>query len=332
MYNKFRNDVLLFLADLPEDILDRVAKCLDNVAQEYTITRASTELTVLGREEAEKLVKMYIVAKCLEGLQKTTISSYTLTLKNLVRSLTKPITEITTNDLRQYLAAYQLQRGNKPASVENKRVTLAGFFEWAHAEGYIQTNPMTRIKAIKYEKEQKPALTPEEMEKLRRVCRDDRDRALIEVLYSTGCRISELCNAKLEDIDWTTKPVSMSVIGKGNKKGKVFISPRAAALLQWYLNTRKHKSPHVICNIRGGGKMSKENAEKIFRKLRALADLEIKKVTPHTLRHTMATDALKTAPVQIVQKLLRHSKIDTTMIYAETDEEDVMTCHRRAMR
>jgi len=170
-----------------------------------------------------------------------------------------------------------------------------------------------------------------ELEKLRDVCQDDRDRCLVEVLYSTGCRISEALSIKTAEIKMDIPLPECTVIGKGKKPRVVYFSPRAISTIRRYLTSRRHDSEWLFNNDRGGGQMSRRNAEKRFHVLRELAGLQDKKVTPHTMRHTFASQTSKIAPVQVVQKLLGHSKIDTTMIYVETSQDEVRAYHAKAI-
>ena len=331
MYSEFRSALIMKLSDLDPEQLQRILAALDAVAGDFTITKAELGLSVIGREELEKIIKLYIVCKGIEGCSKNTLAGYTLALMNFKDRIMKPIGEITVNDMRQYLITYKMENGISDRSLDHLRTILNSFFTWCQNEGHVTKSPMGAIKPIKYRKIRKPALDPEELERLRSCCRDDRERALVEVLYSTGCRISEIINARIDDINFNVHPVTIKIIGKGNKPGIVYMSPRAVAALRKYLAGRRYASTYIFNNNRAGGQMSKENAEKIFRQLRKLAGLEEKRLTPHTLRHTLGTNLALTVPIQVVQRTLRHETIDTTMIYAETSDQDVVHYHARVM-
>ena len=333
MYNDFRMDLLFKLQDLglPGDIMGAVIGAVDVVSSGYAITKACTDLVVRGREELEAYIRMYLICKQLDGCTEATLANYKYHLDDFVKEMIVPLAEIRTNDIRRYLTTYKAARNISDGTLDKVRMTLNGFFLWAQNDGYINSNPMANIGSIKHAKPKKEPLTPEELETLRSACRTDRERALVETLYSTGCRITELINVKVDDVRWQCSPPEFKVLGKGKKDGIVYLSPRAVVLIKKYLSTRSHDSEWLFCNDRGGEKMSRENAEKIFRELRELAGLEGKKLTPHTLRHTMATNAVQIAPVQVVQKLLRHDKIETTLIYAETAEADVKAYHKKVM-
>ena len=331
MYQELRENFILRLHDLDPAVLQHVLSVLDAVVVDYTIAKAEKGLSVPGREELEQIIKLYIICKGIEGCQKTTLSGYSLALMNFKNHMISPLEEITVNDIRKYLLTYKLENKISDRSLDHLRTVLMGFFVWCQNEGHISKNPMASIRPIKFRKEKKPPLDPDELERLRGCCRDDRERALVEVLYSTGCRISEIINARIDDINFNVNPVSIKIIGKGNKPGTVFMSPRAVAALRKYLAGRKHNSDHIFNNDRGGTPLKKENAERIFRELRKLAGLEDKRLTPHTLRHTLGTNLALMAPIQVVQRTLRHECIDTTMIYAETSEKDVIHYHSRIL-
>lgn len=333
MYNDFRMDLLLKLQDLglSGDVMGAVIGAVDIVATRYTISAACTDLAVRGREELTSYVRMYLICKQLDGCADATLANYKYHLDDFVQETLIPIGEIRANDIRKYLATYKAARRIADGSLDKVRMTLNGFFAWAQNEGYITINPMANINRIHYQQPKKEPLTPEELEGLRQACRSDRERALVETLYSTGCRISEITSIKVDDVRWECSPPEIKVLGKGHKEGIVYLSPRAVVLLKTYLKTRSHTSEWLFCNDRGGGRMAKDNAEKIFRELREAAGLQHKRLTPHTLRHTMATNAVQIAPVQVVQKLLRHDKIETTLIYADTAEADVKSYHKKVM-
>ena len=333
MYNDFRRDMLLDLAEagIDSQIIGQVISTMDMVATRYTIARATQEIAIRGRDKLEEAAKLYLVCKKIEGCADGTLDNYGRHIKGFVQYCSCPLEEIDANVVRRYLLLYKMGHKVSDRSLDKIRQDLRSWFAWMQNEGYIAKNPMANVAKIKYQVDQKPALTPMELERLRNVCEDDRDRCLVEVLYSTGCRITEALSIKVAEIRFDLPQPECRVIGKGKKPMIVYFSPRAVFTVQQYLATRRHDSEWLFCNDRGGGQMQRENVEKRFRELRELAGLTGKKVTPHTMRHTLGTHASKTVPIQVVQKMLGHSKIDTTMIYVETSQDDVRSYHARAI-
>ena len=333
MYNDLRMDLILKLSDMnmSGDVIGAVLEQLDSVSTFYNITKATTDIAVRGREELEKNAKLFLACKKIEGCKDETIKNYGLRLKAFINFCTCPLNEIDANTIRRFLLFYRMDHNVSDRTLDSIRGDIAGWFIWMQNEGIITKNPCANVSAVRFKILAKTSLTPSELERLRDTCRDARERALVEALYSTGCRISELLNIKVKDVKWDLPQPECNIIGKGDKPGTVYFSPRSVSALKKYLDTRKHDSEWLFCNDRGGGKMKKENVEKMFRKLRELSGLECKKLTPHTMRHTIATHAARLMPIQAVKELLRHDRIDTTMIYAETSQDDVKAYHARVI-
>ena len=333
MYSDFRNDLILRMSDagMAGDLIGTVLNQLDVVATGYSISKMSTEISIRGRDELEKYAKLFVVCKQIEGCKPDTIENYARHIKALINYCSVPLEEIDANVVRKFLLLYKMDHSISDRSLDHIRQDLAVFFLWLQNEGYIARNPCANVAKIRYTAKHKEALTPVELEHLRDVCKDNRERALIEMLYSTGCRISEALSIKVADIKWDLPQPECKIIGKGDKEGIVYFSPRSVSTLKRYLSTRRHDSDWLFNNDRGGGQMTRQNAEKMFRDLRKRAGLEEKRLTPHTIRHTTGTIAAKTIPVQAVKELLRHSKIDTTMIYVDTSQDDIRSYHAKAI-
>lgn len=329
MYEQFKNQFLTHLAPLfTVEQLKLISAGLDVAAKNYTIKAAEMSLTVLGREEMVNLVKTYLVVRSMEGLSKQTLEAYFIHLRNFTNSMTKPVKEITANDIRLYLFAYQQRNEITNRSLEAVRGCLSTFFSWVANEKYIEQNPMLSVKPIKYEKRPRQALTQMDLEYIRRACGSKRETAIIEMLYSTGCRVSELACIKLTDIDWSNH--SVALLGKGNKHRVSYINAKAEVAVKEYLKDRKHQSEYLFCNDRGGTQMKKDNIEKIMRQISAKSGIQGKRISPHVLRHTTATQAMRSGmPVQDIQQLMGHANISTTMIYASTTMEAVASGHKK---
>ena len=326
MYEHLRNAFMLELSPLVDTATaDRILRALDKAAADYDITEKVTALAVVD-DEKRKLARYYLASKKLEGVTDSTIEAYAITLRVFFDHTEKAPKDITTNDIRLFLATYQMQQGITDRSLDKYRQTINGFFEWAVNEEYITKNPCKNIKAIKYEVEPRKALTRLQLERLRRSCKTARDLAVIDVLYSTGCRVSELVNMKLADIDFNDNTVK--IIGKGRKHNTVYLNDAARLSLDAYLSIRQGDSEYVFVSDRAPhGKLTTRSVEVMFSQLGKQFNL---KLTPHIIRHTSATLALQNGmTITQVQKMLGHASVNTTQIYAETSQADVATAHRR---
>lgn len=328
-YEHLRTDFIVKLADNGIDNAEAIVKVLDDVCVNYDIKEAVKDLVPYARVQNEDLVKAYLVSKTVEKMSDKTLKVYSYALNNLVKELNKPLAEVTTNDMRAYLYFYQNKRKVTDRTLNKLREMLKSFFVWLSLEEYIPKNPMERIRAIKYDEMQRHPITQLELERLRMVCRDEREKCMLEFLYSTAARVSEMCNVKLTDINFAEQEVTL--FGKGRKERKSYLNAKAMIAIENYLKVRKHTSEYLFCNDRGGNQMKRSNIEKIFRRLANECGLG-RKLTPHIMRHTTASTAIGNGmPVQDVQKLLGHSNISTTMIYAETTEDEVKDKHKRSV-
>lgn len=331
MYEHFRNEFQRTALDHdmpPADVLG-VLSVLDQVAARYEIHKKELSLAVYT-DDLPELAKTYLVCKKIEGLSEQTLATYMRMLRIFFREIRKPAEQITTNEIRVYLFSYQQSRGCSNRSLDKYRSYLASFFSWATNEGYLQRNPMRTIPPIKYEKKPRQNLTQLELEHLRMSCRTPREQAIIEFLYSTGCRVSELSGVKKSDVDWATR--SVHLFGKGRKHRTSYINAKAELTLKAYLKTRHDDCDYLFITVRKPYRQLKKDAiEKIVRTISNRAAGEMQKhVTPHILRHTTATIALQNGmPIADISKLLGHEKIDTTMIYAHTSMESVQAGHRK---
>lgn len=326
MYELFRGGVLYHLSDLSPEILSRVAEAMDVVSAGYSIKKAETGLSVIGREKFLEIAATYVIVRKTEGIKSGTTEHMVRILKQFIQATPKPIAEVKPNDIRAFLYNYQKARGISNRTLDMMRTIICTFFKWAASEGYIPTDPSFNIRPIKYTRKPRKALSQRELELVRRACTNDRDRAIIETLYSTGCRVTELCNIRLGDVNWSKHEIL--VLGKGSKYRTVYLNAKAEVALEVYLNGRKHNSEYLFCNIRGGGQMTPCNVERIFAVIEEKTHVI---VTPHIMRHTFATQALTGTGVEVVQKMLGHSNIATTMVYAEVDQSLIHAAHTRSV-
>lgn len=326
MYEKFRSEVLTHLDDLDTETLKRIAKAMDMTAQNYAVNEIETGISVFARERFKQVVGSYLITKRMEGLAQTSLEQMARVLNKFIMQINKPMESIVANDLRAYLYNYQAERRITNRSLDFIRTIICTFFHWSAAEGYIPVDPAANINPIRYSRAPRKALTQIELERVRRACRTSRETCIVEVLYSTGCRVCELCSIRLEQVDW--EKCEIVVLGKGGKYRKVFLNAKAVIAAQAYLKERRHDSPYLLCNDRGGGQMGKANIERIFTRIEKETGIT---VSPHIMRHTMATQALTGTGVEVVQKMLGHASIATTMIYAEVDASSVHAAHLRCV-
>lgn len=310
------------------DMLDKVGTAFDRVISAFQISEAETHLTVIGRDELENLIKTYLVVKRMEGLSERTLAQYAIYLRKLMLFMSKPPPEISANDIRLFLWRYQQERGISDRSLDRIRSCVSSFFGWAAAEEYIPRNPCASIRAIRFEQKPRRAISQIDLERLRRACRTHRESAILEMLYSTGCRVSELVGIRIEDIDWTAR--SVHLVGKGRKHRTSYINAKAEVAAKQYIVSRKQNSGYLIAPERGSGQTSSRSIERTLGGIVERAGLDRHLITPHILRHTTATQALRSGmQVEDIQRLLGHSSIATTMIYAETSADAVAASHRK---
>lgn len=272
-------------------------------------------------------LKMFLEAKQIEGCSERTIKYYKVTIEHLLKNVQKPIRKITTERMREYLVDYQKINNCGKTTVDNIRRNISSFFSWLEEEDYILKSPMRRIHKIKTKKAVKNVITDEEIEKLRDNCKNLRDTAMIDLLYSTGIRVGELVKLNIEDINFSER--ECIVFGKGDKERKVYFDAKSKIHLKNYIDSRKDNNPALFVTLNAPYDRLKISGVEIrIRELGRLLNLE--KIHPHKFRRTMATRAIdKGMPIEQVQKILGHSQIDTTMQYAIVNQNNVKASHRR---
>jgi len=273
---------------------------------------------------AEK-VEMFISAKKLEGLSRYTLINYRLELKHFSKYTCKPADQITTSEIRAYLSQFT---GLKNTSIAKKISILKSFFGWLSDEEIISKDPTRRIKPPKKEQRLPKALTIEELELIRESCLNSRERALIEVLYATGGRLSEIQQLNRADIDY--QAMSTRVIGKGNKEREVFFSYKARYHLRKYLMTRLDDEPALFVTERQPyRRLSNRGIQRAIKLIAGRSGIT-KNIHPHTFRHTFATLTLNNgADLAEVQALLGHVDPSTTQLYAQLSEESKRDAYRK---
>jgi integrase/recombinase XerD len=272
---------------------------------------------------------MFLATKKLDGLSDISIYNYGLHLRRFSQFITKNVADITTMDIRRYLAYLMQQYKLKNTSIETEKSVLKSFFNWMEDEEYILKSPARKIKPTKIEKRLRKALDDEELERLRDACKTPRQRALLEFLFSTGCRLSEVAGVDIAHVNWNE--CNLKVIGKGNKEREVQFSKKSKVYLKKYLSSRGDISNPAlfITERKPYSRMGNRAVEREIAKIAEQAGMD-KSVYPHLLRHTMATMGLRAgASLQTIQTLLGHDSPATTEIYAEISNETVKEEYRK---
>lgn len=294
------------------------AEELDAILKGYIIFKENDE----QRSDLKRRIKHYLGAKKIDGLSARTLANYRSHLELFAAKVTKSTAKITTDDIRGYIAFLDETRNLKETSLQTHINSLRAFFGWLTMEEKIKKNPMSKIKSIKIDKVgARQALTVEELERLRDACVTYREKALIEFLVSSGCRLSEVAQLSASDLDLMSR--SVQVTGKGDKDRVVFFSIRARLMVQEYIVQRKGGDGLFVSSKSPYDPLKPRAIQRIIRAISERAGLE-KHVHPHLLRHTFATHALNGGmDVTVIQKLLGHEDVLTTQIYAEMSDETI---------
>lgn len=297
----------------------------EEVANNYSIDRKTP--TELENDFADK-IDYYLNALRLEGYSEQTLYGNKLDLNKFSQYVNKAVVQVNTADVRSYLAS---RPDWSTGTVAKKLSTLKAFYKWMVAEEFVLRDPTAKIRTPKQEKRLPKAISPNELEKVRDACESTRDRALVEVFYSTGCRLSELTGMRTEQIDWKTG--SLPVIGKGNKERIVYLNGKAMFQLKKYLDERAEEEdycPYLFATtLRPYKQMSKAAVQKAVKKIEGRSNIS-KHLTPHVFRHSMATMAIDNGiELGDLQQLLGHSNPSTTLRYIVVSEERKKSAHRR---
>lgn len=280
----------------------------------------------LENEEVD-YCNMFICAKRVEGCSEKSIKYYKSTIENMLKTSHKPVKHITTEDLREYLAEYYKRSNCSKVSIDNIRRILSSFFSWLEDENYVLKSPVRRIHKIRTGRIVKEVYTDEHLEIMRDNCKEIRDLAIIDLLNSTGIRVGELVKLNIDDIDFNER--ECIVEGKGDKQRRVYFDARTKIHLQNYLNSRVDNNKALFVSLIEPYNRLKISGVEI--RMRTLGKkLNINKVHPHKFRRTLATRAIdKGMPIEQVQHLLGHQKIDTTLQYAMVNQNNVKISHRK---
>ena len=271
------------------------------------------------------LLELFLTAKEVEGCSPKTIAYYEATLQHMESWLSKPIAHVSSDDLRKYLSEYELERGSSKVTIDNIRRIFSSFFSWLEDEDYIVKSPVRKIKRVKTAVKTKETLSDEELEALRDSCDSKRDLAMVDLLASTGMRVGELIRLDIDDVDIQGR--ECVVTGKGNKQRPVYFDARTKLHLAAYLESRKDGNPALFVSL--NGRTQRLSVCTVEKRIKALGErAQVGRVHPHKFRRTLATHAIdKGMPIEQVQRLLGHSKIETTMHYAMVNQSNVKASH-----
>lgn len=321
--------------DLIKEIIQEMLPFLNNAQGEklrdvlqYTFAKYEINGNVTADKEVEQnFVELFLSAKRIEGCSEKSLKYYKTTIDKMLDELNKDVKRISTDDVRTYLTQYQERKKSSKVTIDNIRRILSSFFSWLEDEDYILKSPVRRIHKIKTRTNIKETYSDEALEIMRDNCTETRDLAIIDMLASTGMRVGEMVLLNRNDIDFNER--ECIVFGKGSKERVVYFDARTKIHLQNYLESRKDNNPALFVALKSPFKRLKIGG--IESRLREFGkSLGLQKVHPHKFRRTLATMAIdKGMPIEQLQQLLGHRKIDTTLQYAMVKQSNVKIAHRK---
>lgn len=298
------------------------------VLDKYDISERTADLIPIDNTWNDDLQR-FLERKAMSGKSEKTVERYRYILTKVLGYINKPIAEITEGDLNDFLQKYRTIRQVSNSTLEGFRLCMSSFFTWQHERGYIPRNPSRGVDPIKVPKKMKKAYSDEDMERIRRECTQLRDMAIVEFLYTTGVRVSELCSLNRDDIRITSREII--VYGKGAKERAVYMTPVSCMYLKAYLDKRTDDNPALFVSTRKPhDRLLPGGVRAMLRKIGMSAGVD--HVHPHRFRTTLATNLIKKGmPVEEVKTILGHEKIDTTLLYALVDKGKVKSDLSRLM-
>ncbi len=315
-----------------DEIMSRLSLCggysennLRIVLNDYNITKKTTEIVIAETDSRQQAIKMFIVTKKVEGCTESTIRYYLYVLRSFFEEINDDPKNIKAEQIKYYLAIRSTRDKISKVSQDNELRILKSFFKWCVSEEYITKNPTSNIKAVKKEKRIKKPFSEVELELIRKNTKSQKESAIVETLYSTGCRVSELCRMNKSDINGD----EIIVFGKGSKERVVYLNAKSRIEIEEYIKSRDDDNDALFVQDRKPhSRMTKSGVEWCIRQLGQRAGIE--KCHPHRFRRTAATVALNRGmPLDQVQQMLGHEDIETTTIYARSEAENVKANHRK---
>ena len=302
---------------------ERLQEVLQHTLFDYEVTKIENEKEI----SEQNLVESFLSAKRIEGCSEKTLKYSDSTIQAMLNSIGKGIKYIVTDDIRCYLTEYQTEKKSSKVTIDNIRRILSSFFSWLEDEDYILKSPVRRIHKVKTGTNIKETYSDEALELMRDNCTEFRDLAMIDMLASTGMRVGEMVLLNRNDIDFNER--ECVVFGKGDKERIVYFDARTKIHLQNYLDSRTDDNPALFVSLQSPH--NRMNIGGIEVRLRQLGKrLGLNKVHPHKFRRTLATMAIdKGMPIEQLQQLLGHRRIDTTLQYAMVKQSNVKIAHRK---
>jgi len=318
------NDVMqAMLPYLNNDQLEKLQKVMQYVLFQYEITKTEKN----SEDSALNLVDLFLSAKRIEGCSEKSLKYYQTTIQSMLSAVKKDVKQIETEDIRTYLTDYQQQKKSCRVTIDNIRRILSSFFSWLEDEDHILKSPVRRIHKVKAVTNIKETYSDEVLEMMRDNCTEPRDLAIIDMLASTGMRVGEMVLLNRNDIDFNER--ECVVLGKGNKERVVYFDARTKIHLKNYLRSRTDENPALFVSLKSPyNRMNIGGIETCLRRLGK--QLGLQRVHPHKFRRTLATMAIdKGMPIEQLQQLLGHKRIDTTLQYAMVKQSNVKIAHRK---
>ena len=327
VYENFRTILTMNLCSIVDNpiMLQNILEMVDISMNNFDVKQK--ELQIISSNGIPEVVKYFLASKAIANLSKNTLKQYHYKLTNFFNTIKKSYIDINPNDIRIYLYNFKIEHNAADNYVDSIRITLNTFFQWLTDNDYIQKNPCTKIDKIKYQAKRREPLTPFQLEKIRWNTNDVREKALIDFFFSTGCRVSECANVRLSDINWENRSIHIRH-GKGDKERTVFFNAEAELTLKEYLKTRSDNTDALFVSIKSPHQPLKPHAlEDIIKKVSERTGIHL---YPHKLRHTFATLGLNGGmPLEKLQALMGHTKLDTTLIYTKINQDDLRSEHQR---
>lgn len=311
-------------AYIPANTVRQITYDLGEIMMKYEVETVEDKNEIC-EDESQQLLKMFIDAKSIEGKSKATTEHYRYVLQRMIHDIKVPVRKITVYHLRQYMMT-EKDRGISMNTIRGNNNAYSSFFTWLHKEGLIESNPTANISTIKARPEEEEPFTDEEIQLIKEAARNEFQLAMVYFLLQTGCRISEVCNLNIDDLDF--HDLKLNVVGKGDKVREVYMDKVTALMLKRYLDTRKDNHPALFYNNRKGDRYTPGGIRRMLKSLEERS--RVKGVHPHRFRHTFATNLTdRGMDIQEVSYILGHSKLDTTMTYVRVNKKNTENAYRK---
>ena len=327
MQEQLINRILLEMEqELSGNELKKLKDVLTVECSKYSIVEQKNEVVIYDETSDIAAYKQFFVSKKIQGLSTGTLNLYMQTINLFMRSVRKPYQDVTTNDIRLFIANREMIDNVSKGTLARERGCIVRFFKWLCNEEYISRDPGARVENIKVPKRRKQEFSELEIEKLRSVTANSKEALVIELLLSTGCRVSELVS--LNFLDYDQENDSITVIGKGNKQRTLYLNAKAKIALNHYLKDVPHIAGPLFFGQTEGKEMTTAGVQKLVKRLGERA--EVTNVHPHRFRRTAATLARRHGmPIELVMNFLGHESIDTTLKYSMIGDEELKLSHQK---